>query len=85
MNDGLRWARTRAGRLAGGWHGEQVRDGRNLDSGAGSGNGVQIGAVPLPTPQPQLKGVPRSLSPALAFVNLIIAKRHKVCGVWWVG
>lgn len=49
MNDGLRWARKKAGRLAGGRHGELLRDGRKLDYGVGPGNGVQIRiSVPLP-------------------------------------
>ena len=83
MNDGLRWARMKkAERLAGGQHGELLRWQK-----------VGLGCRPRkwssdqnlcssPISLPQVKHVPGSLSPALASVGLIIAKRHKVCGVW---
>ena len=37
-------------------------------------------ALSSPIPQPQPKEFPTSLSPVLAFVGLIIAKNHELCG-----
>ena len=70
----------------------EVRDTRRSLEG-GQGKAMEMEGIRLPAqgmgfrsdsffshPQPQPKEFPTSLSPALVFVGLIIAKTHELCG-----